>query len=650
MGGSVAGAAGSLDAGPDAPVDAPEDAPPDAGCDADRKQCGVDCVGLDDPAFGCGASGCAPCAIPGADARCEAGQCVLDSCRDGFADCNLDPSDGCETDLLGDPDSCGGCGNVCVVNHGTAACQGGLCAVNGCEPEWGDCDLDPSNGCESALDSDPSNCGSCGDQCDAAPGGQPVCINRVCSEKACLTSRGDCNDDSTDACETNLLFDADHCGYCGHVCELPGAVATCSLGECIVESCIPPFEDCDGLPGNGCETDLSRDNALHCGACGRACSLDNGSSAACRSGLCNALCDQGFGDCAQPASPEQDDGCEQDVASDPENCGSCGEQCVLPGAEAGCSGGRCVVASCSGSTADCDADPSNGCETDLDVDLANCGACGRACAADGVAAPSCSGGLCDSACQTGLGNCAKPAAPAPDDGCEQDLQTDPLNCGGCGRRCASDNVTSLACDVGVCTSTCQPGFGNCARPGGFSADDGCELDVTGDDERCGSCDNDCTAQGAAAGSLRCGFVEPSQCGCVGNPGRCRVDSGTNPACPADTGLCECGGVGCRPGEGCVSSGGADVCSCEGGPGCGPTEQCCQNAAGCVDVTQDPDHCGACGRACPAGFACSAGSCGCSGDASCDAGSPGSCGAGICTCAGGAVCAAGQRCLGDGSCG
>jgi len=59
-----------------------------------------------------------------ATATCDDGVCGL-ACDDGYADCNADPSDGCEVDTLTDESNCGECGFECDEEAGT--CSSGAC-------------------------------------------------------------------------------------------------------------------------------------------------------------------------------------------------------------------------------------------------------------------------------------------------------------------------------------------------------------------------------------------------------------------------------------------------------------------------------------------------------------------------------------------
>jgi hypothetical protein len=109
-----------------------------------------------------------------AEPFCSAGTCAL-GCAPGFAACDGDPSGGgCTVDTNSDTANCGACGHVCPVDaSGMSGCYAGKCGV-ACMPGVGDCDGDPSNGCESDLSSDAKNCGSCGTACNGS------CIASAC--------------------------------------------------------------------------------------------------------------------------------------------------------------------------------------------------------------------------------------------------------------------------------------------------------------------------------------------------------------------------------------------------------------------------------------------------------------------------------------
>ena len=655
---SMGGAAGD-DAGPDASTDAPQtdagdaafdapaDVPADVTCGAGTKKCGGACVALSDPAFGCTATGCDPCNIPGAVASCLNDTCQLAACSPGFADCNGVLSDGCETDLSSDAGHCSACGNACVVANATAACTAGACGVGSCNAGFDDCDSNALNGCEADTQEDPNNCNTCNNVCTAGGGSSATCDMGSCGVMLCPIGLGDCDNNSLNGCETNLGLDPDNCGYCGRVCNLPNATATCSGVNCLVASCDPGFENCDGNDANGCETDVTT-NSLHCGACNRACVTAGTSSTRCEAGTCFAICDAGTGDCVHPAAPAPDDGCETSTSADVDNCGACGNVCMAPTGTPVCNSGICSIGNCPGNTGDCDGVITNGCETDLDTTEDHCGACGRACSNDGVAVRNCASGICISACMPGLGNCDQPAAPAPDDGCEQDVSSDVNACGGCNRACATDNVLSVSCTDGKCDSTCQLGFGNCTQPAGGVPDDGCELQFNLASLNCGSCDNDCSVQGGGGSGLKCSSPITLNCGCAGNDGRCRT-GGSGGTCDIGTLTCTCGGTACQPGEACKPGPGGDECQCNDAAPCAVGEVCCQSPAGCIDLMTDPASCGACGRECPPGFDCTAGDCACNGDASCDAGGGGTCTGTVCTC-GATPCGVGQRCQPGGVCG
>jgi hypothetical protein len=155
----------------------------DGQCPSGEKACFVDgneqCVSTSDPKTGCNAQSCLSCDVRMANAvtTCSATDtCTIAACKAGYINCNQNDADGCEVDSNLDVNNCGLCGTVCAAEaNGKPLCINQVCALQ-CVQGYGDCDLRYSDGCEASLDSDPKNCGHCGDAC--APG--QTCQNGVC--------------------------------------------------------------------------------------------------------------------------------------------------------------------------------------------------------------------------------------------------------------------------------------------------------------------------------------------------------------------------------------------------------------------------------------------------------------------------------------
>jgi hypothetical protein len=83
-----------------------------------------------------------------------------------------------------DAQDCGACGNRCPnTEYPTkSVCRLGRCELQ-CPPGYADCDSNPKNGCETLVGSDPRNCGACGVRCDLALG-QP-CVEGSCLKAPC---------------------------------------------------------------------------------------------------------------------------------------------------------------------------------------------------------------------------------------------------------------------------------------------------------------------------------------------------------------------------------------------------------------------------------------------------------------------------------
>jgi hypothetical protein len=135
---------------------------------------------------------------------------------------------------------------------------------------------------------DPKNCGSCGKVCSLA-NAAVGCASGGCTVASCTTGYGDCNKTAADGCEVNLNTDAKNCGTCGAPCSLANAASTCSGGSCALGACTTGFANCDGKPANGCEANLSTDGN-NCGTCGTVC----GAGSSCQGGTCKCT-----GNCQQ---------------------------------------------------------------------------------------------------------------------------------------------------------------------------------------------------------------------------------------------------------------------------------------------------------------------------------------------------------------
>lgn len=271
-----------------------------------------------------------PCDLPHASSTRADDGCRIESCEEGFADCNLEPTDGCETETRADPQNCGACEVECDLPHASSSCQQGQCRLVGCEAGWADCDANPTSGCEAELDKSILHCGSCDNAC-SYPNASALCSGGTCAMGACDAGWVNCDANSENGCEANTSSSVANCGTCGHACTFVHASASCQSGVCVMGACEGGWKDCDASPSTGCETDVAT-SLQHCGACGTACGFAN-APASCEQGACvMGSCEDDWGDCdGDPAT-----GCEQALDSS-SHCGACGRDCL---------GGACIDAKC----------------------------------------------------------------------------------------------------------------------------------------------------------------------------------------------------------------------------------------------------------------------------------------------------------------
>jgi len=140
----------------------------DGECASSSKLCEGACVPLTLPKYGCAQTGCIPCSLGNAQAICVAGKCAVAACNGTNKDCNGVAADGCEIDTDHDPNHCGSCdANPCIVSNATPDCAAGRCVVRSCNAGFGDCDADSMNGCETDLLGNAAHCGKCTTSCPA---------------------------------------------------------------------------------------------------------------------------------------------------------------------------------------------------------------------------------------------------------------------------------------------------------------------------------------------------------------------------------------------------------------------------------------------------------------------------------------------------
>lgn len=172
-------------------------------------------------------------------ASCEAGRCVFD-CKDGFADCNEKPRDGCEASLY-EPENCGRCGALCLpALNQRAECVEAQC-VRQCEGLFADCNR-LVEGCETQL----LTAEACGGSCETLVS----CGTGTCEGGTCL-----------------CFADGDPC---------PPGVGCSAAGRCEEETCggriCSDFEACCVDPAGNVETcQNTLESPLHCGACNAPC-------------------------------------------------------------------------------------------------------------------------------------------------------------------------------------------------------------------------------------------------------------------------------------------------------------------------------------------------------------------------------------------
>jgi hypothetical protein len=240
-----------------------------------------------------------------------------------------------------DPKNCGACGNDCTlaphVDPQTTTCREGKCVYE-CVPGFSsDCGGDAGAGCPTSLSS-PTNCGSCGHACAGA--------TSLCTASTVDGGAASCASSCTGGtvlCNGSCVNDQTNPGACGSTCAVCPYV--CTAGVC-TGSCTPGTTGCSGSQPQICSSSgVWQDNGAACGEC-YACSA--GACAPATGGACNDgnactqtdTCVSGVCMGSNPVTCTASDNCHS-----PGTCSSATGTCSNPLASgANCQAGQSCIA------------------------------------------------------------------------------------------------------------------------------------------------------------------------------------------------------------------------------------------------------------------------------------------------------------------
>jgi len=596
---------------------------------------------------------------------CVSAACVLTGCAAGYYHCPFDAAMSCGTSLLTNASNCGACGASCVeaMHVQDVECVSGACValLGTCVDGWADCNDDLNDGCETDI-TQPDSCGACGVQCaHALHVNASACVSGACvalNPSACEADWQDC-DPLVNGCETSVA-DPEHCGACNSSCaSLGGAHSTMTCEPFTYPRAVlgPSLQSAGVLAGSAIsstgESYVDGELAVYPGTTitGFPPAVSSFPAAAVLisqikqslASLYMAI----YQSMSQTMIPAQ-----------------LGGQVLFPGVYASSSGTfvlggllrldaqgdpsadfvfvatsavdfsaasevrlqgsarACRVLFVAGSSIDVHASAlvQGSLLASANVVLGRHAIVnGSAIAHSGyvqmdaatvwaqTAAAECAPLVRNFTCE--LESCTSPWTTCPGAGgsayCNVNPQTDANNCGACGNVCTpGPNVQSVACVAGVCTATaCNDGFGAC----GVDDVNSCPFVLTNDTANCGCCGHDCNAGGVHTVNRTCTSGQCVVDTCAAGYTTCALAPDCWPA-PTFADANNCGACG-RP---CNATALAHVDSADcfnstcliGACTAGFADCDANYTTGCeVDLATSALNCGSCGNACPQDYYC-----------------------------------------------
>jgi hypothetical protein len=383
--------------------------------------------------------------------------------------CSTSPNDDCPTGQYCNGLACvPGCksdGDCPATDAGSGVCDTTTHTCENCVADK-DCGSAPGAACCNKhctnVKSDPLNCNGCGMACTGA---NTQCCNAACS---------------------NPNSDANNCGACGQACSTLNAMSASCGGATCSWTCNAGYAHC--AAGNtGCETNLGSAGKKLCG------NVCVSSSSCCSAGDCMSppapvACYLTAGSCSGVGGT-----CNYTLKSGSKVCGT-----TCCNAVNGTCNVNCTL-TCTSGYADCDGDPSNGCETNL----ASAGK--KLCAGACIAVATC----CTSA------DCTTPPAPAA-------CYATQGSCPGAGGTCnytensgsqicstTCCNADHGTCNAGSCTLNCAGGYFDCNG----TPTDGCETACAPAHATGGCSGGNCAIGTCTSGFFDCNSSVSDGCEC-----------------------------------------------------------------------------------------------------------------------------------------